>query len=388
VIRAVGARRAGRVRRARRPAARPPGARRLAGRRLALCGIAVVAALLAGGCSPAPVPKAAPPPSPGAVPRPVPKPTNCTQSLTEATGAQRALDQAVPGERLCVLGQYVQGASLRLARSGTPQQPIQLESDGATLSALRITADNVVVEGFNTDGGNGIKARGANITIRNNDVRGPADDGIRCSPCTNSVIDNNTVRGADGAGIVVEGQGVTARYNDVSGSVRRAATDADGMRFFGVNLRLLDNTVHDISQRGYPAGAEPHPDCFQTVDSGGPLTYGVVIQHNECVNVDEWCLVASGAERRTAVEPAGQWAIQFLDNYCQSGADHAVHLDGYPNVAVKGNTFSARYTAGVLAVRGATGVKVVDNILIGQFEPSQVDDASRAGFDEANNQNR
>jgi hypothetical protein len=322
------------------------------------------------------------------VPRPVPKPTNCTQSLTEATSAQRALDQAVPGQRLCILGQYMQGASLRLARSGTPQQPIQLQSDGATLTTLRITADNVVVEGFNTTGGDGIKASGANITIRNNDVRGAADDGIRCAPCTNSVIDNNMVRGADGTGILIEGQGVTTQYNDVSGSVRRAASDADGIRFFGVNLRLLDNNVHDISQRGYPAGAEPHPDCFQTSDSGGALTYGVVVQRNKCVNVDAQCLLATSAERRNAGVAAGQWAIQFLDNYCQSGADQAVYLDGYPNVMVKANTFAARYTAGVLAVRGATNVRVVDNILIGQFEPSQVDDASRAGFDEANNQNR
>jgi Right handed beta helix region len=380
VIRAVRARRAG--------GARPAlAAHRPAARRLALCGLAVVAALLAGGCSPAPVPRATPPPSPGAVPRPVPKPTNCTQSLTEATSAQRALDQAVPGERLCIVGQYVQGASLRLASSGTPQQPIHLESDGATLTTLRITADNVVVEGFDTDGGEGIKARGANITIRNNDIRGAADDGIRCAPCTNSMIDNNMVRGADGAGILIEGQGVTAQYNDVSGSVRRAAADADGIVFFGVNLRLLHNSVHDISQRGYPAGAEPHPDCFQTFDSG-PVTYGVVVQHNQCVNVDAQCLLASGAERRNTGVPAGPWAIQFLDNYCQSGADQAVYLDGYPNVVVKANTFAGRYTAGVLAVRGATSVRVVDNILIGQFEPSQVDDASRAGFDEANNQNR
>jgi len=72
-----------------------------------------------------------------------------------------------------VFGQYVQGATLRATKSGTPAQPIVLESDGSTLTTIRIQADNVVVQGFNTNGGNGIKARGTNITIRNNDVRAP-----------------------------------------------------------------------------------------------------------------------------------------------------------------------------------------------------------------------
>jgi hypothetical protein len=354
-------------------------------RLLVLGCLAVAAALLAGACSAAPIPKAAPPPPPGSVPRPVPKPDNCTKSLTDGTSAQQALDAAVPGQRLCIFGSYVQGASLRLTKSGTPASPIALESDGSTLTTIRIQADNVLVEGFNTNGGNGIKAHGANITIRNNDVRGATDDGIRCAPCTNSMVDNNTVKGTDGTGVLIDGQGVTAQNNDVSGSIRRTATDADGMRFFGINMKLINNTVHDISQAGYPAGTEPHTDCFQTFDSDSPLTYGVVIQNNKCVNVDAQCLIASGTERHNAGVPAGQVAIQFLDNYCQSGADQAVYLEGYPNVVIRGNTFSSQYTTAVLAVEGASDVKINDNTIVGKFEPYQVDDASRAGFDESNN---
>jgi parallel beta-helix repeat protein len=354
-------------------------------RLLVLSCLAVAAALLAGACSSAPIPKAAPPPPPGSVPREVPRPDACTQSLTDGTSAQQALDQAVPGQKLCVFGQYVQGATLRLTKSGTAAQPIVLQSDGSTLTTLRIQADNVVVQGFNTNAGNGIKARGTNITIRNNDVRGASDDGIRCAPCTNSMVEGNTVKGSDGTGIVIEGQGVTAQNNDVSGSIRRTATDADGMRFFGVNMKLMNNTVHDISQRGYPAGTEPHTDCFQTYDSDSPLTYGVVIQNNKCVNVDAQCLIASGTERHNAGVPAGQVAIQFLDNYCQSGADQAIYLEGYPNVVIRGNTFSSKYETAVLAEQGAVNVKINDNTLVGQFEPYQVDDASRPGFDESNN---
>jgi hypothetical protein len=349
-------------------------------------------AALGAGCAPLPVPKLAAPSFAGLPPRPVPRPTGCTAWLTEATSAQQALDHAEPGQRLCIVGQYVQGAALRLTRSGTPKQPIWLASDGATLSSLTIGAENVVVEGFNTAGGTGIEARGANITIRDNDVRDASDDGIRCAPCTNSVIDSNTVRGADGAGITVDGQGVTVRYNDVSGSVRRAAADADGIRFSGVDTQLLNNTVHDISAEipapGYTPGTEPHPDCFQTSDRDGPVTSGVVVQDNKCVNVAAQCLLASTTQRRGAGPPAGHADIQFLDNYCQSGGAQAVYLDGYPNVVVRGNIFSARYTTAVLAVRGATNLTVADNILVGQFVPYQLDDASRAGFNEANNQNK
>jgi len=39
-------------------------------------------------------------------------------------------------------------------------------------------------------------------------------------------------------------------------------------------------------------------------------------------------------------------------------------------------------------VQGATDVKINDNTMVGQFEPYQVDDVSRRGFDESNNQNK
>jgi len=98
------------------------------------------------------------------------------------------------------------------------------------------------------------------------------------------------------------------------------------MRFFGINMKLLNNNVHDISHGAIRPGRKPHTDCFQTFDSDSPLTYGVIIQHNQCVNVDAQCLIASGTERHNAGVPKGQVAIQFLDNYCQSGANQAVYL--------------------------------------------------------------
>ncbi|HEY4005607.1 MAG TPA: right-handed parallel beta-helix repeat-containing protein [Pseudonocardia sp.] len=354
-------------------------------RLLTLCWLVL---LVGTGCASAPVPIPPPPAPPDSVPRVVPKPTGCDVSLTHRSGVQEGVDAALPGQKICIFGDYVQGADLRVTRSGTRDKPISLVSDGSTLDTIRIQADNIIVEGFDTSGGNGIKASGNNIAITDNDVRGAADDGIRCAPCDTARVEGNTVRDADGSGIVISGRDIVAQHNDVAGSRKRLATDADGMRFSGTNLTLRDNTVHDINQRGYPAGTEPHPDCFHTFDSDGPTSYGVVLQDNRCVNVDAQCLNASGTQRHNAGVPEGQVAIQFLDNYCQSGADQAIYLDGYPDVVVRGNTFSSNYTTALLAVHGATGVTMTDNTLVGAIAPYRVDPASTAGFQQSGNANK
>lgn len=354
---------------------------------LACAGACAVTAMVAAACAPMPI--TPPPPAPSPAVRTVPTPANCSQTLTDPVAAQRALDAAAPGDRLCIVGQNARDVTLRLERAGTERSPVQLASDGSSFGGLWIEADNVVVEGFNTAGGSGIKARGNNITIRNDDVRGAADDGIRCAPCTGSLIENNTVRDADGGGVVISGQRDTVRGNDIAGSRKRAAPDADGVRFEGANHRIENNNVHDISRAGYPPGQAPHPDCFQTSDGDGP-TFGVVIQHNKCANVDAQCLLAGAdqPQRHGGGAPSGVAAIQFLANYCQTGADQAVDLEGFPNVLVKGNTFSSSYHAAVLARHGAVDVTVTGNILVGNFAPSDVDDASRPGFDDSNNQHK
>jgi Right handed beta helix region len=350
--------------------------------------LGVVGVVMAGACACAPMPITSPQAEPTPSARTVPEPTNCSESLTDPVAAQQALDAARPGDRLCIVGRNARGGSLRLERSGTPREPVQLVSDGSSFAGLDIEADNVVLEGFNTTGGSGIKARGNNITIRNNDVRGATDDGIRCAPCTGSLIENNTVRDADGSGVVIAGQRDTVRGNDIAGSHKRAAADADGVRFAGTNHRIENNNVHDISQAGYPEGQAPHPDCFQTLDSDGQASYGVTIQHNTCANVDAQCLLASGTQRHNDRAPAGVIAIQFVDNYCQSGAVQAVALEGFPNVLVKGNTFSSGYQTAVLARDGAVDVTVTDNILVGNIAPSDVDEASKPGFDQSGNQRK
>jgi hypothetical protein len=389
-----------------------------------MLGVLGLALPLVGGCAPAPLRPAAALRPAGSVPRTVPAPAGCTLTLTDETGAQDALDKATPGQRLCLTGTYLHGARLELKRSGTREQPIQLESDGATPAGLSITADHVVVEGFNVLDGDGITAAGTDIILRNNDVRGAADDGIRCAPCVNSQVGGSTVVDADGSGIVVTGQNVTVQNNEVRSSRRRTGTDADGLRFAGTAMKILDNTVRSISRHGYPPGPEPTADCIQTNDAfstatttdayatrhrdddsdddddddggggsrgrtaAGPAaqpTSGAVVQGNSCVDVDGHCFSAAGTPGSGGGSATAQPVVRFMDNYCQTGAQQAVALDGYPDVAITGNTFSAAYTAAAVLARGSTGVTVADNILVGPFPLDQVDDASRAGLKESGN---
>jgi hypothetical protein len=54
----------------------------------------------------------------------------------------------------------------------------------------------------------------------------------------------------------------------------RALARSRQRRFFGVNLTLPGNYIHDISAAGYPSRQEPHTDCFQTFDDSKPASHG------------------------------------------------------------------------------------------------------------------
>ena len=81
-----------------------------------------------------------------------------------------------------------------------------------------------------------------------------------------SVIASNTVRGANGTGVIVLGRRILVESNDVAGSVMGDGVDADGIRFFGSDIIIRGNYIHDIYDRGYPPDEGPHTDCFQTFD--------------------------------------------------------------------------------------------------------------------------
>jgi parallel beta-helix repeat protein len=353
-----------------------------------------VAALLAlwvvAGCAEAPTvgPPVNAPSGPGQQPpaRSAFPQGGCPGAVRDPAAAQRALDAARPGDRICVTGAGVSGAELAVHRSGTPGAPIQLLADGAAVRGITVQANQVVVAGFTVRGGDGLNLNGAGLTAHDNSVLGASLDGISCE-CSDAVIESNRVDGTDGTGIMVIGTRITVRGNTVSGSVRKQASDADGMRFFGTAIRISGNTVRDISEKGYPADDAPHTDCFQTYDSGSPPTYDVVISDNTCERVDVQCLIAT-AEHGNPGVPPGVRAIIFRNNTCDVGGSQAVNLDGYPHVDVISNTISGpNLYRGVYLANGATDATVTGNVVRGQQDVFEADESSEPGR-AANNRNQ
>jgi hypothetical protein len=311
------------------------------------------------------------------------EPADCTVTAADEDDLDRALTDAAAGSTICVTGDGLRDADLEVRTSGTEGEPLSLLGEGATpVRSVTVTADHVVVQGFATVGGDGIALAGTGLAVRGNRVERADLDGISCEDlCPDAVIEDNTVVGADGSGILVMGDRAVVRGNSVSGSVRREASDADGIRFFGQGLEIRDNTVFDIKATGYPAGTEPHTDCFQTFDNSRPPTVGVVIADNDCRNVDAQCLIATADEAGERGDVGRSRGIEFTGNHCEVQGSQAVLARFFPDVVVRRNTFAGPGLASAAVFReGSTGGEFVENTVPAGVRPFEVDGTSRDGF--------
>jgi hypothetical protein len=310
-------------------------------------------------------------------------PSGCTVTANSEGEVRDALAAASAGSTVCVTGDGLRGADLVVDVSGTPDRPVGVVGEGATpVRSVTVTGDHVVVQGVAAVGGAGISLAGTGLVVRGNRVEKADLDGISCDDlCPDAVIEDNTVVGADGSGILVMGDHAVVRGNSVSGSVRREASDADGIRFFGDSVEIRDNTVFDIKATGYPAGTEPHTDCFQTFDDRRPPTVDAVIADNVCRNVDAQCLIATADEAMAQGKTGRSHGIEFTGNQCDIQGSQAVLIRGIPAVTVQGNTFAGPGLASAAVFReGSTDGRFVDNVVPDGVQQVEVDDASRDGF--------
>ncbi|HEY6424691.1 MAG TPA: right-handed parallel beta-helix repeat-containing protein, partial [Pseudonocardiaceae bacterium] len=250
--------------------------------RAVLCWSAPVlgVALLAAGCATSPSSQ-----GPSATQRHQSLPPDCTRTITRAEDVPAALDAAAPGNTVCFSGGGLADADLTMTRSGTAAAPIRLVSDGGSVHSVEISADHVILEGFTVAGGDGVLLRGAGLTARDNTVHDTQKGGITCGPCTDSTIESNTTTHNGTDGIDITGQRITVHANTISDAVpAHDGDDTDGIRFYGNGHRITDNTIFDLSMRGY--ANPPHPDCFQTWDNNAPPTFDVVISGTTCRNAD------------------------------------------------------------------------------------------------------
>jgi hypothetical protein len=310
---------------------------------------------------------------------------DCWRTVSDASAAASALAIIEPGQRLCLSGDGLAEADLSVDRSGKEGAPVILSGFRTPVRSIEINADQVVVQGLTLVGEGGLEMSGRGLGAR--DLLLPGGRGaIVCEHCTDVVIEGNEVTGADGAGIYVIGERVTVRNNTVAGSVAISG-DADGIRFFGIDLLFADNIIRDIKDDGYPDGGRPHTDCFQTYDNDRPTTYRVVIKGNRCSNVDHQCLIATGDDRGNRGVPPGVRSIVFANNVCEVEGSQAVLLRSYPGVDVRDNELSAT-DHGAVITEGSTDVTVTGNVgtlLDANADLVYVDGSSRRGFQQEDN---
>jgi len=302
----------------------------------------------------------------------------CTRTINNIDDARAALNAAAPGDMLCFFGADLANVDLTLTRSGTAKDPIRLISDGhITVHQLHVLADHVIIQGFTIVGGGELLLAGTDIVAQKNTVHDTQRGGIICATCTDSTIESNTVTHAATTGISISGQRITVRENLVRATVAGGDGDADGLRFFGNGLRIVSNSIQNISATGSAA----HPDCFQTFDTGHSATFDVTIVGNSCQNVAENCLIATGDESGNSEAPAGALPITFIGNDCATNGDQAVYLRRWPNVDVRKNhLLGPNLKHGVLITNTSTRCTVKDNITAGEVPPVEIDDSSRPGF--------
>lgn len=95
-------------------------------------------ALIISGCT---VAQRSDPPPPAAAPpskQVGPLPTDCADRITESNQARKALAQSQPGSTVCLSGDGLQDVELEVTSSGTPQQPITIVADGATVRSMDV----------------------------------------------------------------------------------------------------------------------------------------------------------------------------------------------------------------------------------------------------------
>ncbi|MGH3695768.1 MAG: right-handed parallel beta-helix repeat-containing protein [Pseudonocardiaceae bacterium] len=353
-----------------------------------LVGTVIGLTLIISGCTAAPSvnppPPAAPPPSNQAGPLPA----DCADRVTEPEQASAAVEQVRPGSMVCLAGSGLTDAELEVTASGTPQQPITIVADGATMRSMNVKADYVVIQGLTLRDGDGLTMAGRGLVARNNVIYNATKNGLTCFGCVDTILESNTVQRADGTGIWFSGERVTVRDNTVSESVARTQNDADGIRFFGAGHRLTGNTIKDIKASGY-RDEGPHTDCFQTYDSADtPPTYDVVIANNVCRNVDVQCLIATIDDPRARRAPVGRTAIVFEGNTCEVKGSQAVLLRNFSDVVVRGNSFSGPGDRAVQLTGESTGAAVIGNTMTGRMRPFEMDRQSEPGFQESGNISR
>lgn len=179
-------------------------------------------------------------------------------------------------------------------------------------------------------------------------------------------IEHFVVSGGSQVGIQTRGVGNVVEDNDIS-HIHYGSDDADAMRFFGDDTKILRNRVHDLVAGDMH---DAHPDCVQTFatdgSGGGSSDFEFAGNHCEGPDGHGQCVMAEGPG---STEGGGggpgrsqRWWIH--DNYCAVHGDQAISLRGVDDVTVENNDFTGGTgTEAIQADDGSTGLVARNNVL-------------------------
>jgi hypothetical protein len=249
---------------------------------------------------------------------------------------QGRAERPQPGDVICFRGNL--DTPLKISVGGTPGRPVVYSGDGTTrVPGITATADNVVIQGFVSDG-------------------------------------------ADSTGIWASGRNVTVQDNLVT-RVRHTDDDLDGIRFFGDGFKVLHNTVRELEGSADIGGS--HVDCIQTYATSRPGSSDVTIQGNRCEGIRAQCLMAEGPNDDGGSGQGVSRNWLFDGNYCDAhAAAQSVALEDIQNVTVSRNEMAGKATKAFALGKDSTGTVVKDN-RIGPGYGREVgfdDSSARSGY--------
>ncbi|MEO3751682.1 right-handed parallel beta-helix repeat-containing protein [Streptomyces sp. B6B3] len=251
----------------------------------------------------------------------------CTLRVPTPDDAERA----EPGDVVCFTADLAD-ERLVITHGGTAERPITYAGDGAAVDGITIEADHVVVEGYRAER-------------------------------------------PEAPGVVMEGDGITLRGVTVTSP---EGGDGDGIRFFGDELRILDNVVTDTENT-----EGRHADCMQTYSDDSPPSRNVLIEGNRCEGVDNMGLMAEGPNDGEGDGEGTTSDFVIRDNWFETlDASQALMFEDVQNVTITGNTFAAPTHHAIGLAIGSTGAHVGEN----EYDPGigyevGIDESSLPGYE-------
>ncbi|AJE80388.1 hypothetical protein SLNWT_0012 [Streptomyces albus] len=251
----------------------------------------------------------------------------CTVHVPDADD----LDDVQAGDVVCIDGD-LSDTRLEITKGGTADSPITYYGpDGQAVAGISIEADHVVVDGYTMDepSAPGVEMEGAGITLQHVKISHPVDG------------------------------------------------DGDGIRFFGTDLKILDNTVTGTSNDN------GHADCMQTFASDTPPSHDVLIQGNRCEDIDNMGLMAEGPNEGEGDGEGHTYNITLKNNYFETNeASQELMFEDVQHLTISGNDFQGEIDKAIGLDIGSTDAHVTDDNTYGPGIECKVgiDDSSRPGY--------